>query len=154
MIDNAELVKILPALRAFARKLVRRDKDRSEDLLQDTVLRMLDRQDQFYGGNLRGWGFKVMFNIFSHSRRRKDFAREAIEIDDRAAIFSRPPEQDARMKVLDLDRRWLEVPPRPRAMLLLYAGGDSYEEIAAAMHMPLGSIKSSISRARQTLQRP
>src|SRR6476646_5108266 len=57
-----DIVSLLPDLRAFSRFLCR-EREAADDLVQNTILSALDKQDQFEPGtNLKGWLFTIMRN--------------------------------------------------------------------------------------------
>jgi RNA polymerase sigma factor (sigma-70 family) len=146
MIKERDLVAILPALTAFSQTLVRKDKSMADDLLQDTVLRMLEKQHLFDGINLKSWAFKIMQRIYINSKRGKDFTNGAVELD---LIILRQP--DIRIDdIIDFKRRWPSLSPKYKAMLTAYVEGDSYREIAAKLGIT--SIKAEMNRIREHLR--
>ncbi|TAJ24623.1 MAG: sigma-70 family RNA polymerase sigma factor, partial [Reyranella sp.] len=78
-----EIVALLPDLRAFARFMCR-ERETADDLVQNTILAALDKQEQFTPGtNLKGWLFTIMRNRFYSDLRT--LRRRPVTIDDEAA---------------------------------------------------------------------
>jgi RNA polymerase sigma-70 factor, ECF subfamily len=136
-------------LRAFALSLVG---DRADDLVQDTLLRALQKQDRFEPGtNLQAWVFTLMRNLFySEYRKRK---REVEDVNDLfAAKLSTLPEQPGRVEFAELRCALAQLSDEQReAVLLIGAEGFSYEETAVICGTAVGTIKSRVNRARKRL---
>jgi len=128
------------------------ERDRADDLVQDTILRALQHQDSFEPGTkLQAWLFTLLRNIFYSDHRKR--RREVEDVDGLfAAKLSTLPEQPgcvefAALRVA-LDR--LNVEQR-EAVLLIGAEGFSYEEAAAICGTKVGTIKSRVNRAHRRL---
>src|SRR3954468_3565587 len=79
---RADLLSVTPNLRAFALSLVG---DRADDLVQDTLLRALQKQDRFEPGtNLQAWVFTLMRNLFcsEYRKRKRKRKREVEDVND------------------------------------------------------------------------
>ena len=150
---NAEIVTLIPQLRAFARSLCGH-REFADDLTQETMLRAWGARQRFRPGtNLRAWLFVILRNNFLSQMRRTRFAGEW---DESAAAreLSMPPSQEHHLHVGDLQRALLRLPETQReALILVAAGGFSYEEAAQICRCAVGTIKSRVSRARTTLER-
>ena len=148
---HADLLAVTPSLRAFALSLIG-DRDRADDLVQDTLLRALQKQDRFEPGtNLQAWVFTLMRNLFySEYRRRK---REVEDVNDLfAAKLSTLPEQPGRVEFAELRCALAQLSDEQReAVLLIGAEGFSYEETAVICGTAVGTIKSRVNRARKRL---
>ena len=146
---RADLLSVTPNLRAFALSLVG---DRADDLVQDTILRALQKQDRFEPGtNLQAWVFTLMRNLFySEYRKRK---REVEDVNDLfAAKLSTLPEQPGRVEFAELRCALAQLSDEQReAVLLIGAEGFSYEEVAVICGVAVGTIKSRVNRARKRL---
>jgi RNA polymerase sigma-70 factor, ECF subfamily len=147
----ADLLSVTPTLRAFARSLVG-DRDRADDLVQDTILRALQKQGRFEPGTkFQAWLFTLMRNLFySEYRRRK---REVQDGDGLfAAKLSILPEQPGRVEFAELRCALAQLSDEQReAVLLIGAEGLSYEEVAVICGVAVGTIKSRVNRARRRL---
>jgi RNA polymerase sigma-70 factor (ECF subfamily) len=148
---RADLLSATRNLRAFALSLVG-DQDRADDLVQDTILRALQKQDGFEPGTkLQAWLFTLMRNLFySEYRKRK---REVEDVDGLfAAKLSVVPEQPGRVEFAELRSALMQLPDQQReAVLLIGAEGLSYEEAAVVCSTKVGTIKSRVNRARKRL---
>jgi RNA polymerase sigma-70 factor, ECF subfamily len=146
-----ELMGSLKSLRAYAISLTR-DIHRAEDLVQETVLKAISRQEKFEAGtNLQAWLMTILRNLFFSARRTKQ--REVEDTDgSHAATMISIPDQEDRLAVQDLHTALAKLPLEQReALLLIGAEGLSYEEAAEALAAKVGTIKSRVNRARTRL---
>lgn len=149
--DPKELiVELLPALRAFARSLTRNPAE-ADDLLQETLVKALDKIHQFTPGtNMKAWLFTIERNVF-YSRYRKR-CREGGQVAEDAIELSCEPEQEWMMKMKAMHRALDQLPEDQREVLVLVSGaGLSYVKAAEVCGCALGTIKSRVSRARARL---
>jgi RNA polymerase sigma-70 factor (ECF subfamily) len=147
------ILESLPHLRAFAH-LLARDRSLAEDLVQDTIVRALTCRHQFVAGtNLRGWLTVILRNrYFNELRRRSRKAETHVEFD--WGIGSVNGGQEDQLKMRDFKRAFAALPDVQReALLLVGASGLSYDEAAAIVGCPVGTIKSRVSRARLYLEK-
>jgi RNA polymerase sigma-70 factor, ECF subfamily len=148
-----QLLAVSPHLRAFARGLTGRAAQ-ADDLVQDTLMKAWASRAQFQPGtNFKAWCFVILRNTFSSAMRREKFVGEW---DDAVAerILSAPATQANGLHLEDLQRALLELPTDQReAVLLVGAGGMSYEDAAVACQCAVGTIKSRVSRARAMLDK-
>lgn len=145
------LIAALPALRAFAYSLTY-DADRSDDLVQDTLLRAWAKADSFTPGtHLIAWLFTILRNLFySEQRKRK---REVEDVDGALAEgLCALPEQEIRVELAEFGAALGALPVAQReALILIGAQGLSYDETAQVCGVPVGTIKSRVNRARIAL---
>ncbi|WP_347303065.1 sigma-70 family RNA polymerase sigma factor [Croceibacterium sp. TMG7-5b_MA50] len=146
-----ELEGVVPHLRAFARGLCGRP-DMADDLVQETLLKAWAAQDRFEPGtSMRAWTFVILRNAYLTDMRRNRFRGE---YDETAAerILTAPAGQEEPIHLSDMHRALLTLPPERReALLLVGAGGFSYEEAATICGCAVGTIKSRVGRARAAL---
>lgn len=148
-----DVVGELGPLRRYARSLTR-DESRAEDLVQDTLVRAYARRGSFRaGGNLRGWLLAILHNTFIDGRRRDQAETrrrdEAAVLADTAAA----PAQEAGIRLQQVRAAFLTLPEEYRAVLHLVAiEGLSYQEAAATLAIPLGTLMSRLGRARAALR--
>lgn len=146
-----EIVTLLPDLRAFARFMCR-EREAADELVQNTVLAALDKQQQFSPGtNLKGWLFTIMRNRFYSDLRTQ--RRRPTAIDDPATVALPAvdnPEATLQLKELS-SALWALRPQAREALILVGAGGFSYEEAAALCECSVGTLKARVSRARKQL---
>ncbi len=150
---QAALVALLPRLRRYARTLVH-ETAAADDLVQDTLERAWARRGQWIAGSdLRAWLFAIMHN------RRIDLLRadRTVAMDDEA-VNELADAADAHDRVehfdrIDLQRAFDRLGPEHRQVLLLVAVEQtSYEEAAAILSVPIGTVMSRLSRARRRLR--
>jgi len=147
-----ELLAATGFLRAFARTLCH-DPEQAEDLAQEALLKAWQCRDQFQPGtNLRAWLATILRNRFySLGRRRKWQADYDQEIIERTLVA--PDDQHCTVELEDVRRALAMLPDFQReALILVGAGGMSYEEVAQIAGCPLGTIKSRVRRGRDELQ--
>jgi RNA polymerase sigma-70 factor (ECF subfamily) len=146
-----ELTAVVPHLRAFARGLCGRP-DMADDLVQETLLKAWAAQDRFEPGtSMRAWTFVILRNAYLTDMRRNRFRGEYDEgVAER--ILTAPAGQEEPIHLSDLHRALLTLPAERReALLLVGAGGFSYEEAAQICGCAVGTIKSRVGRARASL---
>lgn len=146
-----ELTDVVPHLRAFARGLCGRP-DMADDLVQETMLKAWAAQARFEPGtSMRAWTFVILRNAYLTDMRRNRFRGEYDEgVAER--ILTAPAGQEEPIHLSDMHRALLTLPPERReALLLVGAGGFSYEEAAKICGCAIGTIKSRVGRARATL---
>jgi RNA polymerase sigma-70 factor, ECF subfamily len=146
-----ELMRSLTSLRAYAISLTH-DVNRAEDLVQETVLKAISKQEKFETGtNLQAWLFTIQRNLFFSAHRKTQ--REVEDSDGvHAAAMTSLPDQEDRLAVQDLHAALARLPREQReALLLIGAEGLSYEEAAETLGTKVGTIKSRVNRARTRL---
>ena len=149
---HAELLAVLPALRGYARSLARHRED-ADDLVQDSVSRMLAAADRFTPGtSFRGWSFTILRNRFLSDclvRRRRFVSLD--EQDPQA--HSTHAAQAERLELRDLRRQFAQLStPAQRVLTLAADGCTTYEVIARHDGCAVGTIKSRVHRARAELR--
>jgi RNA polymerase sigma-70 factor (ECF subfamily) len=146
-----ELEAVIPHLRAFARGLCGRP-DMADDLVQEALMKAWAAQERFEPGtSMRAWTFVILRNAYLTDMRRNRFRGE---YDDKVAerILTAPAGQEDPLHLSDMHRALLTLPPERReALLLVGAGGFSYEEAAEICGCAIGTIKSRVGRARAAL---
>ncbi|GAA4043878.1 sigma-70 family RNA polymerase sigma factor [Parerythrobacter jejuensis] len=146
-----ELTEVVPHLRAFARGLCGRP-DMADDLVQEALMKAWAAQERFEPGtSMRAWTFVILRNAYLTDMRRNRFRGEYDEgVAER--ILTAPAGQEEPIHLSDMHRALLTLPPERReALLLVGAGGFSYEEAAEICGCAIGTIKSRVGRARSAL---
>ncbi len=149
---HEQLKAILPRLRVYALSLTR-DRDAADDLVHDTVIKALTGRESFEPGtNLSAWVFRIQRNEFISGLRR---TRPSVPVDSAIAeSLSHQPHQESRLVMREFMSAFGKLAPTQReALLLAVLEGQSYEVIAAHTGVSVGTVKSRISRARDTLER-
>ena len=157
---DAEAMRHLDALYAFALKLTRARED-AEDLVSDTMLRAIERWEQYrMGTNIRAWLFTILYHAFVSRKRRVD-AREVqpLEDEDGRQVFEVVGDADPETGFFDsfLDEGIVaaiaDLPDEYRsAVVMSDLHGLRYAEIAGVLGVPEGTVKSRLFRGRRLLQ--
>jgi RNA polymerase sigma-70 factor (ECF subfamily) len=149
---RAELTAVLPHLRAFARGLCGRP-DYADDLVQEAMLKAWAARASFQPGtSMRSWTFVILRNVFLSEARRNRF-RGDYDPDMAERLLSRPASQEDGIHLGDLRAAMMRLSPERReALLLVGAGGFSYEEAAAIAQCAVGTMKSRVARARRSIE--
>jgi RNA polymerase sigma-70 factor (ECF subfamily) len=150
MDEAKRLVELIPRLRRYARALVG-ERASADDLVQDTLERAWAKLHLYRRGtDLRAWLFTVMHNVHVN-RVRATRPVDPLE-DDMPELAQRGTQPDA-LLVRDLDRAIARLPADQRAVLLLVTLEEmSYEEVATTLGIPIGTVMSRLSRAREKLR--
>lgn len=143
----------IPRLRRYARYLTR-DIDQADDLVQDCLTRAIAKIHTWQPGtNLRAWLFVILRNAhISEVRRciRMPFGTSTAEDDLRLVISGG---QEASLELLEVREALDELSMEHREVLHLVAvEGLKYEEAADVLGVPVGTIRSRLSRARSALR--
>jgi RNA polymerase sigma-70 factor, ECF subfamily len=152
---------LLDQLYNFAHWLTQ-NRDDAEDLVQETYLKALKGFSSFQlGTNFRAWIYRILRNTFLTSRKGLkvtmtvplDFDEEeegpepAIECDTPETLLLARSSHELPQKAID------ELPVHFREILLLCEVEEmSYQEISETLAVPIGSVMSRLSRARQSLR--
>ncbi len=150
MNEAQRMVELIPRLRRYARALVG-DRATADDLVQDTLERAWTKLHLYRRGtDLRAWLFTVMHNVHVN-RVRAARATDTLQ-DEMPELAQRAAQGDA-LLVRDLDRAIGRLPAEQRAVLLLVVLEEmSYEQVARTMGIPIGTVMSRLSRAREKLR--
>ena len=147
----------IPALRRFACTLLRGDRARADDLVQDCLERALAHWHKRQPGRaLRGWLFAILFNGFvtDHRRRRREFWHRSLDDVEEADLPGCDGAQEPKLACRDLLRGFAELPQDQQAVLLLIGVEDfTYEQTAGVLGVPIGTVMSRLSRGRERLRR-
>jgi RNA polymerase sigma-70 factor, ECF subfamily len=147
----------IPALRRFARILLRGDRERADDLVQDCLERALaDWHKRQPDCELRGWLFTILFNRFvtDHRRRQREFRHRSLDELEEAEVPGSDGARERTLACRDLLRVFVELPQAQRTVLLLVGVEDfTYEETAGILGVPIGTVMSRLSRGRERLRR-
>jgi RNA polymerase sigma-70 factor (ECF subfamily) len=146
-----------------------RDREVAEDLAQDTFIKVLNHIDKYRPEfKLSSWLFKIANNVaIDHLRKRQldtvsidgsPHAMSAAEIE--ATSFDVVARQESALDEMEakelgsaIERAIQRLRPEYRACIMLrHVEGRSYEEIAATLDLPLGTVKTYIHRARHQLR--
>ena len=149
--ERDRLIACIPRLRRYARALLG-DRTGADDLVQDTMERGWKKLSTWQrGSDMRAWLFGIMHNLHVDQVRKPSLPTEELD-EDTPAMVSHHQVSDG-LEMRDLDTALRSLPPEQREILLLVALEEmSYEEVAATLGLPLGTVMSRLSRARQKLR--
>jgi RNA polymerase sigma-70 factor (ECF subfamily) len=149
-----EIEAEIPRLRRYARALTR-DAAAADDLVQDCLTRALGKLHLWQRGtDLRAWLFTILHNQYVNYVRRSVREGAAVGLSDTEPQLTRAPHQGHRLELRDLERAIAKLPEEQRsAILLVGLEGMRYEEVAAVLDVPVGTIRSRLSRGREALRR-
>ena len=143
----------IPRLRRYARALTR-DVTAADDLVQDCLTRALSKVHLWQKGtDLRAWLFTILHNQYVNHVRRAVREGSAVGLSDSEPLLTTSPNQGKRLELRDLERAIAKLPEEQRSVLLLVGlEGMRYEEVAAVLDVPVGTIRSRLSRGREMLR--
>lgn len=152
---NTLLVTNRSFLKGFAMGFTRDAQD-AEDLIQDTMVKALRYKKNFKEGtNIKGWLYTIMRNIFINNYKRKKFQNTILDTTDNQyylnsgsmqsdTITSEINEKDIHSAIDGLKSDF-------RIPFTMFLEGFHYDEIAAELNIPMGTVKSRIFHARKKL---
>lgn len=155
----------LDALHRFALRLTHDGSD-AADLVQETFLRAYRTFDNFQPGtNGRAWLFTILYSIFINQQRQLARRGETVPVEDidradtpGAFAFTDASERAAEVEVSgvrvgpEVEQALRSLPEEFRAVVLLIDGHDmTYDEAAAVLSCPVGTVRSRLFRSRRLL---
>ena len=151
---NCLLEAQIPKLRRYARALTR-DTHRADDLVQDTIVRALSKQHLWQPGtNLRAWLFTLMHNQHVNDARRASREGTVVDVEEMASALVAVTDPTASRQLYELERALAQLPLEQREVVLLVGlEGMRYDHAAEILAVPVGTVRSRLSRARDTLRR-
>ena len=158
-LPHPDLIAAIPRLRRYARVLTG-DATRADDLVQETLARGWEKRRLWTAGtDLRAWLFTIMHNVFVNQRALavRDAQNVSLDGDGEGGAAWQVPvraPQQAHVELLEVLRELSRLPPEQREVLVLAAVEEMrYEEIATILSIPVGTVMSRLSRAREKLRR-
>jgi RNA polymerase sigma-70 factor, ECF subfamily len=143
----------IPRLRRYARALTR-DASRADDLVQNSLYRAIRKRHLFQPGtNLRAWLFTILHH--QHVNDVRSGLREgvAVPVEDVAEKLGESASQGSSLDLRDLDQAMARLAEEQRQVVLLVGlEGLRYEEVAKILDVPVGTVRSRLSRAREALR--
>jgi len=150
---GVELEVHIASLRRYARSLLRNRVD-ADDLVQEALARAVSRADSFQAGtNLRAWLFTILHNVHVNQIRSRASRPDEVPVDAVEHRLTTPARQEERVEVREMMRLVDELPEEQRQVLMLVAlEGLKYEEVAEVLGVPIGTVMSRLSRAREAVR--
>lgn len=147
-----EIERCIPSLRRYATALLH-DREAADDLVQDCLERALRKRLLWRrGSSMRAWLFTILHNLYVNGVRRNSRMPSMIAEENAAVSYQEPHQADTLMgDIVDcID----QLPNTQRQVLLLVAlEGFSYKEVGRIVGVPVGTVMSRLSRARENLRR-
>jgi RNA polymerase sigma-70 factor (ECF subfamily) len=143
----------IPRLRRYARALTHAT-DRADDLVQDTLVRALAKLHLWQPGtDLRAWLFTIMHHQYVNTVRREARERTTVDIEHVSSTLAATTDPTVRRQLLELDRALARLPTEQREVVLLVGlEGMPYESVAEILGVPIGTVRSRLSRGRERLR--
>ncbi|HAY13235.1 MAG TPA: sigma-70 family RNA polymerase sigma factor [Fimbriimonadaceae bacterium] len=154
-----EFRAIYSALYGTALRMTR-DPDRAADLVQEASVRGYEAFDKFDGRNFKAWMLRIMTNLYINQYRRNyrtggQVSLEDEHVEEAAAPPAEIPDMQLFSEMLEeeVENALGDVPDSFRqAVILADIEGLSYDEIAAIVDAPVGTVRSRIARGRAHLR--
>ena len=150
---NSLLEEQIPRLLRYARALTR-NTERADDLVQDTLVRALAKQHLWQAGtNLRAWLFTLMHNQNVNHVRHGVYQGQNIDVEEMSNVLAATTDPTASRQLCELDRALSQLTQEQRQTILLVGLEEfSYVETAAILNVPVGTVRSRLSRGRDHLR--
>ena len=116
---------------------------------------MLSRESHLWqpDTDLRAWLFTILHNQHVNEVRRSIREGQVIPVEDASVLLTAPSNQGEGLKLRDLDRALNLLPEeQQQAILLVGLEGLRYEQAAEILNVPVGTVRSRLSRGRETLR--
>jgi RNA polymerase sigma-70 factor (ECF subfamily) len=155
MSNYAQLLETeIPRLRRYARALTR-DAARADDLVQSCLVRAIAKAHLWQPGtDLRAWLFTILHNQHVNEIRRSVREGVSVAVEDVAPILTVAPNATSSLQLRDLERAINILPEEQRQVILLVGlEGMRYEDVAAILGIPIGTVRSRLSRGRDMLRK-
>ncbi len=149
-----EIEDMIPAMRRFARGLTGRE-DLADDLVQDALTKVLSNYDRFeQGTNLKAWLFRIVRNTHIDEMRKVQRRGAHVDVDDEEVVqIGVAGSQFSNVEMLEFRRAFAKLSEEDREVLLLIGmEGLTYDEASEMIDVPVGTVKSRLSRARDRLR--
>ena len=129
--------------------------ERAEARVRDTLVRAIAKQHRWQcGTNLRAWLFTIMHNQNVNVVRASVRQGVAVAIDEASPYLVARSDPTGALSLRDFDRALARIPAEQRRVILLIGlEGITYDEAAAILDVPIGTIRSRLSRGRESLRK-
>jgi RNA polymerase sigma-70 factor (ECF subfamily) len=154
MNDFTHLLEIeIPRLRRYARALTR-DGSRADDLVQGCLTRAIAKQHLWQPGtDLRAWLFTILHNQHVNDVRRAVREGVTVQVEEIAPALTVHSNAMATLELRDLEAAIAKLPQEQRQVILLVGlEGMRYEQVADILGVPVGTVRSRLSRGRDQLR--
>ncbi|MDX1933313.1 MAG: sigma-70 family RNA polymerase sigma factor [Capsulimonadales bacterium] len=165
---EAQMLPHLDALYRTALSMTKNPGD-AEDLVQDTYMRAFQFFDQFQGGtNARAWLFRILTNLYINAYRRRNREPERVSYDELedfylynrlsdASTSGGPSPEEIVVQQVQIEAIREAISRLPEeyrdAVILADLNEFSYQEISEILDIPIGTVRSRLSRGRRLVQK-
>ncbi|GIV01702.1 MAG: ECF RNA polymerase sigma factor SigR [Fimbriimonadales bacterium] len=151
--------EVFPAIYSTALRFTRQEED-AQDLTQETLIKAYQAWDRFDGRNLKAWLLRIMTNTYINRVRKQKRGPESVSLEDSVEAMNlpsqeAPPLEQILERVVDnsLEEAIQSLPDEYRAAIVLSdVEGLSYREVADALGVPVGTVRSRLARGRAMLR--
>jgi RNA polymerase sigma-70 factor (ECF subfamily) len=151
---QSRMIDLLPRLRRFALALTG-DRDKADDLVQDTCERALAHLDQWKPGtSLDSWMYRIAQNIWVDHHRGRRARGDQRQLDEAENLVGEDGRNvtESRLTLAAVNEGIARLPVEQQVLVaMVCVEGISYKEAAAILGIPIGTVMSRLSRARQAL---
>lgn len=152
--------KVFPSVFGTALRLTRSRED-AEDLAQEAIVRAYDAYDRFDGLNFKAWMLRIVTNLYINRYRQRQRGPQLGSLDDEGIVEPMSLESEIPDRLLfdrtvgsEIEEALAKVPVDFRMAVILSDMEElSYQEIADAMNVPIGTVRSRIARGRSMLRK-
>jgi RNA polymerase sigma-70 factor (ECF subfamily) len=154
MSGDQAILEQVPRLRRYARALTG-DRHGADDLVQDTLERAMAKWRLFRpGSRLDAWLMTIMHNLYVSQVRQLAGRPEHVDLETLVVEPATPARQEDGLALRDLQSALAGLPLEQREVLLLVTLEElSYEAAARILEIPVGTVMSRLSRARDRMRR-
>jgi RNA polymerase sigma-70 factor (ECF subfamily) len=147
------IAREIPHLHRYALTLLR-NTDAADDLVQDCLERALRKQQLWQRqGSMRSWLFRMLYNIFLNTRQSRRRERLVVPLETIEPTMTESPRQETYVECRAIAQALDQLPePQYAAIMLIALGGLAYDEAAWILGVPVGTLRSRLSRGRETLR--
>jgi RNA polymerase sigma-70 factor (ECF subfamily) len=152
--------KVFPSIFWTALRLTR-SREEAEDLSQEAIVRAYEAWDRFDGQNFKAWILRIVTNLYINRYRRVQRGPGFASLEEDHIVEPMSNEEEIPDRVIfdglmggEVEEALARVPEDFRvAVLLSDVEGMSYQEIADATEVPIGTVRSRIARGRSALRK-
>lgn len=152
--------KVFPSVFGTALRLTR-SREEAEDLAQEAIVRAYEAFERFDGSNFKAWILRIVTNLYINKYRARQRGPQLNSLDDEVAAEPVAAEGEIPDRILfdnalgtEVENALSQVPVDFRtAVILSDIEGMSYQEVADATGVPIGTVRSRLARGRAMLRK-
>jgi RNA polymerase sigma-70 factor, ECF subfamily len=152
--------RVFPSVFGTALRLTR-SREEAEDLAQEAVVRAYDAFDRFDGSNFKAWMLRIVTNLYINKYRQRQRTPQTGSLEDEGVAEPMSSEFELPDRLLfdktlgtEIEQALAAVPIDFRtAVILSDIEGLSYQEIADATEVPIGTVRSRLARGRSMMRK-